>query len=307
MAKKQSLPYESYVASAKSAAKVLGAPAAVSAYKIEVRFLGGLTAAQKNAFKTAADRWTKVIVGDLPSVQVDGEVIDDLLILAQGVAIDGPGGILGQAGPTHLRPAGAGTSAFLPVKGIMSFDTADLAQMQADGTLKDVITHEMGHVIGIGTIWYALTTSGGMIGLISSEWLRMRSRRLVKVLAVLALLGIVVAVVIGAIQSQRPSAGALALAERQAERVFDDCVAQDGFGAVEPGGDVDAFCREQADPSFFLAEQPLRLSELPDILRGTAFVAILIGLVIGASAVGASWQTGTMTTILTWEPRRAKG
>ena len=35
----------------------------------------------------------------------------------------------------------------------MSFDTADLAHMEADGTLVDVITHEMGHVIGIGTIW----------------------------------------------------------------------------------------------------------------------------------------------------------
>ena len=35
----------------------------------------------------------------------------------------------------------------------MSFDTADLASMEADGTLVDVITHEMGHVIGIGTIW----------------------------------------------------------------------------------------------------------------------------------------------------------
>src|SRR4029077_3080011 len=82
-----------------------------------------------------------------------GEVIDDLLIEAQGVSIDGPGKILGQAGPTHLRPASAGASAFLPAKGLMSFDTADLAQMQADGTLLDVITHEMGHVIGIGTIW----------------------------------------------------------------------------------------------------------------------------------------------------------
>ena len=67
--------------------------------------------------------------------------------------IDGPGGILGQAGPTNLRPASAGVNAFLPAKGIMSFDTADLAQMQANGTLLDVITHEMGHVIGIGTIW----------------------------------------------------------------------------------------------------------------------------------------------------------
>jgi len=124
-----------------------------SAYNIEVRFLGGLTTTQKNAFKKAADRWSKVIVGDIPSVLIDGDVIDDLLIIAQGVAIDGPGKILGQAGPTHLRPASAGASAFLPAKGLMSFDTADLAKMQADGTLVDVITHEMGHVIGIGTIW----------------------------------------------------------------------------------------------------------------------------------------------------------
>ena len=124
-----------------------------SAYNIEVRFLGGLSAAQKDAFKKAADRWSKVIVGDLPSVLIDGDTIDDLLIVAQGVVIDGPGKILGQAGPTHLRPASAGVNAFLPAKGLMSFDTADLDQMQADGTLLDVITHEMGHVIGVGTIW----------------------------------------------------------------------------------------------------------------------------------------------------------
>jgi hypothetical protein len=84
---------------------------------------------------------------------VDGELIDDLLILAQGQAIDGPGTILGQAGPTRLRPASAGAAAFLPAKGKMAFDTADLKQMEKDGTLKDVITHEMGHVLGIGTIW----------------------------------------------------------------------------------------------------------------------------------------------------------
>jgi Leishmanolysin len=35
----------------------------------------------------------------------------------------------------------------------MSFDTADLQDMQGDGTLGDVITHEMGHVLGIGTVW----------------------------------------------------------------------------------------------------------------------------------------------------------
>ena len=156
MAKKTSADYETYIATSARATRVTraGAAAAVAAaYKIEVRFLGGLNTAQKNAFKAAADRWATVIVGDLPSVRVDGEVIDDLLILAQGTDIDGPRGILGQAGPTHIRPASAGKYKFLPVKGTMSFDTADLKAMQQDGTLKDVITHEMGHVIGIGTIW----------------------------------------------------------------------------------------------------------------------------------------------------------
>jgi hypothetical protein len=108
------------------------------------------------------------------------------------------------------------------------------------------------------------------------------------------------------VQSQRPSADELARAERMADRAYDDCIAQEGFGVVEPGGDIEGFCREQSDPAFYLSQQPLRLSELPEILRGTAFNAILIGLVIGASAVGASWQTGTMTTILAWEPRRAR-
>lgn len=153
--KKKSSPkgqVETYFAHA-SLKKGATAAAIQSAYNIEVRFVGGLTEAQKNAFKKAADRWSRVIVGDLPSVLIDGDVIDDLLIVAQGVEIDGPGKILGQAGPTHLRPASAGASALLPAKGLMSFDTADLAKMESDGTLVDVITHEMGHVIGIGTIW----------------------------------------------------------------------------------------------------------------------------------------------------------
>ncbi|HEY3259125.1 MAG TPA: leishmanolysin-related zinc metalloendopeptidase [Pseudonocardiaceae bacterium] len=144
--------YETYQARAdEERAQLLAATD--SPYTIEVRFLGGLTGSQKDAFTAAADRWTRVIVGDLPSVQVDGEVIDDVLILAQGVDIDGPGRILGQAGPTHLRPPSAGPTGLLTAKGIMSFDTADLAKMEALRTLRDVITHEMGHVLGIGTLW----------------------------------------------------------------------------------------------------------------------------------------------------------
>jgi hypothetical protein len=144
--------YESYHARAdRDRAKALAATD--SPFTIEVRFLGGLTAKQQAAFRTAADRWATVIVGDLPDVLVDGELVDDVLILAQGKAIDGVGKILGQAGPSRLRPSGIGAGSLLPAKGRMTFDSADLASMEQKGTLIDVITHEMGHVLGIGTIW----------------------------------------------------------------------------------------------------------------------------------------------------------
>ena len=124
-----------------------------SPFTLEVRFLGGLTETQQAAFRTAADQWVRVIVGDLPDILVDGELVDDVLILAQGKAIDGVGKILGQAGPSRLRPSGIGAGSLLPAKGRMTFDSADLASMEQKGTLIDVITHEMGHVLGIGTIW----------------------------------------------------------------------------------------------------------------------------------------------------------
>jgi len=146
------MAYETYRAVADKAV-ARDVAATTSPFTIEVRFLGGLSRKQQSAFKSAADRWVTVIVGDLPDVQVDGEVVDDILILAQGRKIDGPGKILGQAGPTHVRPENAGVHAFLPCKGIMSFDTDDLKKMESDKTLGDVITHEMGHVLGIGTIW----------------------------------------------------------------------------------------------------------------------------------------------------------
>ena len=123
-------------------------PRTATNYSIDVRFAGGLTPSQRSVFELAAARWSEIIVGDLPDVAIGGEVIDDLLIIAEGKHIDGAGSILGQAGPTHIRP-----DTNLPARGIMSFDSADLASMEQDGTLINVIIHEMGHVIGIGTIW----------------------------------------------------------------------------------------------------------------------------------------------------------
>ena len=99
----------------------------------------------------AADRWAQIIVGDIPDVVVDGIAVDDIVIDASAPTIDGVSGILGQAGPTAFR-----NGSMLPSRGIMEFDQADLADLQSSGDLLNVIVHEMGHVIGIGTIWDSL-------------------------------------------------------------------------------------------------------------------------------------------------------
>ena len=113
-----------------------------------MRFLGGLTVAQQAAFHTAAARWGQILSADVPAVVIDGETIDDVRIDADAVRIDGPGAILGQAGPVDLRPR-----SFIPATGVMSFDSADLEQMEEDGSLVTVIVHEMAHVLGFGTIF----------------------------------------------------------------------------------------------------------------------------------------------------------
>ena len=97
-----------------------------------------------------------------------------------------------------------------------------------------------------------------MIALLRAELLRVRSRRLVKALAVVALLGILTIVVVLAVQSHP--------------------------------GTSDAFS----------------LGDAREFIEGTAALFVIAGWLIGTSLAGAEWQTGTMTTLLTWEPRRAR-
>ena len=140
------------------------ATARFSPFRIEVTFPdSSLTPNQRDVFAAAARRWSKVITSDLANI--DG--IDDLRITATGVAIDGAYGVLGQAGPREIRPntdgrqyAGSDNDG-LPYTGAMQFDTADLSRMERDGTLEGVITHEMGHVIGIGTLWTRFILNAG--------------------------------------------------------------------------------------------------------------------------------------------------
>ena len=142
--------------------------AAASQYKIDVLFIdSSLTASQQAIFTSAANRWSEIITGDVPDVFVPGSfftdgvgrTVDDIAIEASAPAIDGVGGILGQAGPTGIR---SGSS--LPAVGSMAFDSADVASLESSGGLIDVILHEMAHVIGFGTIWDDLSLITGAGG-----------------------------------------------------------------------------------------------------------------------------------------------
>lgn len=140
------------VANSNSYTSGLGLNGVTSAFNIEVIFVGTFEQIYKNAFITAADYLSTIIVGDLP----DAGAIDDIRITAELKAIDGPSGVLGSAGPTILRPGSA-----LPSEGEMEFDTADIVSMQAGGTLTDTILHEMIHALGFGTIWETLNLLQG--------------------------------------------------------------------------------------------------------------------------------------------------
>eukprot|EP00924_Labyrinthula_sp_SR-Ha-C_P000359 snap_masked-scaffold_25-processed-gene-4.24-mRNA-1 protein AED:1.00 eAED:1.00 QI:0/0/0/0/1/1/3/0/435 len=76
-----------------------------------------------------------------------GFTFDSLVIIVNTVDIDGQGGILAQAGPCAVSEED------LPILGLMTFDNVDVFALAEDGTLDDVVMHEMLHVTGLGTLW----------------------------------------------------------------------------------------------------------------------------------------------------------
>jgi hypothetical protein len=132
-----------------------------SDFNLEVRWAstppGG---AIEVAFANAVNRIRAIIVGNVAPITVNGftsscvpgvtisETITGLVIYARVELIDGPGQILGSAGPCSIRSTDQ-----LSWVGGMRFDSADLDNMANNGTLEAVILHEMLHVIGVGTLW----------------------------------------------------------------------------------------------------------------------------------------------------------
>lgn len=103
---------------------------------IELAFDRGIAASRRAVFESSADRWNRVIETDFAPIELNGEVVTGLRIDVSIRALDGENGVLGQAGPTVLRPGSE-----LPVAGLMEFDQADVLALEESGRFEDVVLH----------------------------------------------------------------------------------------------------------------------------------------------------------------------
>jgi len=131
-------------------------------FHVDVRFLGTVSTTLRTAALAAAARWEQVITQPLVPYQVVAaagdcgkgipavnETVQNMIIYVQADSIDGRGKIAGQASPCIIRDDAPQLTAL----GTLEVDTADVASTASAGVLTDLLTHEMGHIIGIGTLW----------------------------------------------------------------------------------------------------------------------------------------------------------
>lgn len=143
-------------------------------FKLDLRYVSSPSGSQKALFERAAARWSRVITVGLPSVNLAVNTnssntcgsdlpaffgrIHSVLVDVVVKPIDGVGKVLGSSGPCLIRK-----SSGLPGYGVLILDSADLADLEARGLLEATVTHELGHVLGFGTLWsqFGLVTGAG--------------------------------------------------------------------------------------------------------------------------------------------------
>jgi len=112
------------------------------------------------AFNSAAQIWQSRLGGyqdgfvtnrTAGSSYLNGDTVSEVFIDAVIAPGDGVGNILGSAGWTELVIDGAGF--YLATDGAMQFDSFDAQDLLDNGNWQNVILHEMGHVLGFGTLW----------------------------------------------------------------------------------------------------------------------------------------------------------
>lgn len=135
---------------------------AAGGFKIDVRFVGKVSPTIQAAALAAAARWEQVISAPLIPYHVVVNAGDcgagipavdttetSLLVIVQADSIDGRGKTAGLGGPCVIRDDAPQFTAL----GTVTVDTADAASLAQQGILVALLTHEMGHILGIGTLW----------------------------------------------------------------------------------------------------------------------------------------------------------
>lgn len=138
-------------------------------FDIELVAYGPITEDYLAVFHTGARRWMEVLSADETPTKVvsaAGDIqcrhpdwvesisVDDLLIQVQAEKRDGTHGTLASAGPCRMQylVGGSGTR-IASYFGRIRFDQADLGHLLERGLLDDLMIHEAGHVLGLGTLW----------------------------------------------------------------------------------------------------------------------------------------------------------
>lgn len=136
----------------------------------------GSTPAADELFVRAASAWQSIISGDVLDFAVprgkevnclmdfNGDVkmkcsfIDDIMIGYAISPIDGQGNVLGSGKPLLPRGTNWPANKGLPITGWMEFDTIDFDLSVGRGHAYALVMHEMGHVLGFGTLlWQTLS------------------------------------------------------------------------------------------------------------------------------------------------------
>lgn len=134
--------------------------------------------------------------------------------------------------------------------------------------------------------------------LIALEAGRYSSRRLVRLLFALVVIGFLVAGPVAFAKSTRDATKATAAARADAARGYEECVTATAEKGVEP-------C-ERPNLAGIAVDPRFHLTDLVPVSEGVAALLIVLAIVAGASFAGADWHNRVMTTLLTWEPRRAR-